>query len=375
MSDINLLPIEQRKKEIKEKKKKALAKAKLDIELTGPRKKKEVSVEKGKNFWLKFNQGLKGVWQKVKAFRPFKSPKHFKSSNLPSSLPPAADFVNHLDNIKTRKKKEFFHQTHPASHSKVSSHLDGKLNNQRAKIKDKDKDGQPKKKEQKLGSLGAGQFKSVREQLAGYKKLSQVQKREPSAAKLDINLVPGKIKVAMSDQRRIRIFATVVIICLLISVSVYLSINQAVNNRQAEAEKIDLETQQLKEKINDLKADSQKVGDFLSLLKEAKELISQHVFWTQAFKFLENNTLKGVYYSDMEVNSKNNSVALTANAKDYQTMAQQVLIFESLSEQVADVELSQAALKKLKSQESEEQEEIVIFNLLLKFKPEALRKK
>jgi len=77
----------------------------------------------------------------------------------------------------------------------------------------------------------------------------------------------------------------------------------------------------------------------------------------------------------MEVNSKNNSVALTANAKDYQTMAQQVLIFESLSEQVADVELSQAALKKLKSQESEEQEEIVTFNLLLKFKPEALRKK
>lgn len=352
MTDINLLPLEQRGKESKEEKKRAREKSRLRIELTLPTKKeKSPSLSKGK-FWFGFTQTLKrlihdfsargsSVFGRSRGLRQKSKPP--KPPKLPSPSPVSPALSNkHLDDIQIKEKKKFFYQPVP----KIPD-LSEKLAKKEEKEQEEEQPSQPSK--------------------------------PPKPPKLDINLIPGKIKDLVSTKQRTKIFATVIIICLLIAFITYLFLAQLLTSRQTEIKRIDRGIQELTEKINNLKEPHQEVNEFVIFLKEVKQLIEQHVFASQLLTFIQENTLKEVAYSDMRFELGNMSVSLTTKAKDYKTLAEQLLIFQSL-EEVVSAELNEVKLKEVeeeagKKAEASEKEEFVTFNITLKLKPEVVYRK
>jgi len=117
------------------------------------------------------------------------------------------------------------------------------------------------------------------------------------------------------------------------------------------------------------------------LLANVKHLLERHVYASQIFKFIEDNSLKQIYYTDLDFNLKDYTLDLNARARDYQTMAKQLLFFQSLTDIIEKIDLNQAKVGKNKKKSANQlsdnlkkTENFIIFNLKIKFKPRALHK-
>lgn len=93
-----------------------------------------------------------------------------------------------------------------------------------------------------------------------------------------------------------------------------------------------------------------------------KNLVSRHLYWTNVFKFLEENTLPNVSYSQFA--GSGTTVNLIGRATDYTTLARQILAFKTNS-LVKDLKITN-----LNAQISGKGEVLGInFNLSLTFDP------
>lgn len=88
--------------------------------------------------------------------------------------------------------------------------------------------------------------------------------------------------------------------------------------------------QQLSKEIDEAKREialaqkeSQEILDFQQKLDLAKNILDNHIYWTNFFKFLENSTISGVYYENFS-GSTDGDYVLSANAPDFQVLAEQI---------------------------------------------------
>lgn len=360
MDDINLLPTDQSKTERQEAKKKALEKSKVSIELTSPEKKvkEEKLPKKTAKFWSGFSQKVKDLGNKIK--KPAKSE---------SSRP--AQSIKHFDAVKSKEPNKKFH--YQAKRTEEQKNI--RTEEQKSRETEEKKNIKPmpfirpavqspkQEPSQETTSLLSSKAKT-----SETAKSSKTPKFSPP--KLDINLIPSRFKLAINLKQQLMVLIIVVVVCVLISIAAYLGLDIMIAIRQSEINGIEAETELVMQRIRNLKRTNQEVTEFTNLLKEAKGLIEEHIFATQVFDFLQAHTLKQVYYNDLQVEVDNLNLALTGNAKDYQTLAQQLLYFQSLDE-IVNIELSGVQLE-----EGEEGEEsFVTFNLTLTMQPEFFYKK
>ncbi|MDD5031963.1 MAG: hypothetical protein PHR36_02855, partial [Patescibacteria group bacterium] len=80
---------------------------------------------------------------------------------------------------------------------------------------------------------------------------------------------------------------------------------------------------ELDKEIAVIEKEAEKVLVFEKKLKLVNSLISQHVYWTNFFKFLEDNTLTDVYYSGFSGDNKG-EYGLTASGKNFNIIQAQV---------------------------------------------------
>lgn len=90
------------------------------------------------------------------------------------------------------------------------------------------------------------------------------------------------------------------------------------------------ESQYLTEKFNELNKEIEKIGEdldevlaFKKNLTLVNSLLDQHIYWTNFFKFLEENTLADVYYLDFSGDIKG-KFNLLANTKNFSTIEAQI---------------------------------------------------
>jgi hypothetical protein len=114
---------------------------------------------------------------------------------------------------------------------------------------------------------------------------------------LDTNLIKGEIITFFNWRKRIvtLIIATLVPIFLigLTYSGLWHYQKQGRVRIQAQTKKLN----ELREKIRQEEAGLKEVAEFQTKLKVVSKIFAQHVYWTNFFRFLENNTIRNVYYN------------------------------------------------------------------------------
>lgn len=100
-------------------------------------------------------------------------------------------------------------------------------------------------------------------------------------------------------------------------------------------QQINLKNQDIINKINktnqqieELEAEVKDILFFNKKLNIAGQILDNHIYWTNFFEFLENYTLSDVFYDSFS-GGINGDYILTAHAKDFWTIAQQIKIMRA----------------------------------------------
>jgi len=200
----------------------------------------------------------------------------------------------------------------------------------------------------------------------------QKPETKKSMGGFNINLVPEKVKTQADLQKRVTVFVIVLAVCILLSGVVYFTLNKIVSDRQNELAEIETNTQELQEKITELRDDQMEINDFVELLRQAKILVDGHVFATHVFEFLQTNTLnKDINYAQLSFDADVNVINLKGETKDYETLAKQLLFLQSLTNEISEITLGEVVLEK---SSDEQPEDMYTFNLTLDLGQEFLYK-
>ena len=97
--------------------------------------------------------------------------------------------------------------------------------------------------------------------------------------------------------------------------------------------------QQKDRELKMLKKEEKKLITFKKQLSIVDDLLTNHIYWTNFFTKLEKYTLSQVFYRGLDI-STGNKISLRAAAPDYQTAAQQLLIFQSANDFIKEAHLS-----------------------------------
>ena len=153
-------------------------------------------------------------------------------------------------------------------------------------------------------------------------------KNETRQRVLETNLIQGELVTFFDWRSKITITLGAILIPLFIVGAIYYSLvfyqKSSQANNLAQAQKfVELE-QNIKKEETGLK----EISDFQARLKIISKVFRQHLYWTNFFKFLEDNTIKDVYFINFDGDTSGNYAmdALTAN---YSSIAEQVNIFKN----------------------------------------------
>lgn len=79
-------------------------------------------------------------------------------------------------------------------------------------------------------------------------------------------------------------------------------------------------------------ADQERFINFYSQLVNLKEILDKHSFSSNIFRFLENNTINEVYYTEVSLRSTERVLILKGFSNNFESLSAQLEIFEKSSE-------------------------------------------
>ena len=375
MSNINLLPLNEREKELHELKNKLAEKSQIKIELSNPNHEARPEQERLsffiglKKYFKDLFFVIKNKFQKKEVVKPVPNQALEKKPLIPE----------HKDNnFKNITPQKFFYQTGerlrphdlPVIHAVPP----------------------PKQPpEEKIAPASAPKiiptipnlpiikpFTEIKTVKAPEPNIGAMKESDPLANtyeedKLVINLIPSSVRKLAKEQLKIKILAIALIACLITSGAVYLILDQIARRQEALFNQLEKEISVTEAGIKELQTGGQEIRDFSALLHDVKNLLDKHIISTNIFKFLETNTLSDAAYSDLSLDPALLTVGLKASTRNYQNLAEQILIFQSLPAVIESVAVDGIALKKAEEETEDnkpQKPELVVFNLSLKFKPD-----
>lgn len=81
--------------------------------------------------------------------------------------------------------------------------------------------------------------------------------------------------------------------------------------------------------IRQINSEEKEIFIFQKRLKQSAQLLEQHIYWINFLEFLENYTIKDVYFYNFS-GDINGNYTIPAWAKDFKTLAKQIKIFKAL---------------------------------------------
>ncbi|MBN1585059.1 hypothetical protein JW899_01695 [Candidatus Uhrbacteria bacterium] len=151
---------------------------------------------------------------------------------------------------------------------------------------------------------------------------------------LRVSLVPKDLLGQEGPDFRLRLLGTVM---ALVVVTVGILVGYYVLNRRLEAksgEKVQLERQQ-EAVASEAEAKELEMGEAMRFSRQlglAAKVLDRHRYPTELIEFLESNTLGGIRYDRMTVDTDSGLVSLDVRAPKYRAMAQQLIHFSGLNE-------------------------------------------
>ncbi|MDD4271880.1 MAG: hypothetical protein PHF50_03690 [Patescibacteria group bacterium] len=155
-----------------------------------------------------------------------------------------------------------------------------------------------------------------------------IQPDESRGRVIETNLIQGELVTFFDWRSKTAALAGAILIPILIVAAVYYGLSfyqkSSQANNLAQAEKF----AELEKNIAKEESGVKEVHDFQAKLKIISKVFSQHIYWTNFFKFLEDNTIKDVYFVDFKGDTGGN-YAMNALAASYSSIAEQVNAFKN----------------------------------------------
>jgi hypothetical protein len=303
------------------------------------KKEKKLGVKMTKNF--KEEKKVKFAGQEMSA----------KDKKLPSvSLPDKSKkmslldkFKKHWHSITKRGHKDFIEDkpkisVKPQDKKKASKHK-----------KEVDSKVLPSPREEHIGKIKEEKGKSV-----------------PQWSKPDIietNLIKDELASFFNWRKGLLILSLNVIFALLIIAGSYKGLILWGEKKTERTKEFFRKIEELNEKIKPLEEDAKMIIALQKKIKVASDLVDKHIYWTNFFKFLEDNTVPDVYFFSFS-GDNGGSYTFSAQASSFKAIADQVQILRS-NEYVEQVKVSGGKVKV----GSGEEESSVSFKLELSVNP------
>ena len=151
---------------------------------------------------------------------------------------------------------------------------------------------------------------------------------EPAPLVLETNLIKGEIVSYFDWQKKILTLVSAFFIPIFLVGIVYLGLMFYQKESQAKNLALVKKFNELTDKIKQEEIGVEQIFSFQSKLKVASEVFGQHIYWTNFFKFLEDNTIKDVYFTGF-VGDTSGRYFLDALANNYGNIAEQVDVLKN----------------------------------------------
>jgi hypothetical protein len=188
---------------------------------------------------------------------------------------------------------------------------------------------------------------------------------------LSINLISEEgLARELNPQARLAIFLSVTCGLILIFGVIFFSFDFKVKNTMTDVMALDGQNKLLQVKIKKQMEENQAVSNLQPKLIELGKIIDKHASVSKIFKYLEDNTNLGVYYTDLTTDVLNRTLKINAVALDYTAAAEQLLLLEKDTANIESVKMTALSKEKSKSSDPDKKEEVketVSFGLEIKF--------
>ena len=173
------------------------------------------------------------------------------------------------------------------------------------------------------------------------KEKKEEPKEKPMA--LEVNLIPEEFLKLPTDLFKIKIYSILKIsfILLFLMLLIYGGLFYYSYYLTKQGEDLDNQVAQIDLEIEKFSG----VKDQIIKLQERTEslltILDKHFYWTKFFELLEKNTINDVYFTDFSA-QKSGIVALAGKGKTYESVARQLLAFQSAKDFIKSVEINAA---------------------------------
>ncbi|MFA7662339.1 MAG: hypothetical protein WCX88_00280 [Patescibacteria group bacterium] len=200
--------------------------------------------------------------------------------------------------------------------------------------------------------------------------LSQADFQDDEDA-VEISLVPKFQKRAESYFKQNLIYLFVwIFVCLVFIGGLYWFAVVRLTDLSATRANLENKKQEIQSELAKMGVIQRKVQVLEDKLKESKNLLDNHIYWTNLFTALEKYTHSQVSYTGFS-GTIGKELVLKATAPSYSVAARQLLIFQSAKEIANDVTISEIS-QKINSEDKTSQ---VSFSLTLTLNPEVFKYK
>ncbi|MDO8592897.1 MAG: hypothetical protein Q7R92_03980 [bacterium] len=152
---------------------------------------------------------------------------------------------------------------------------------------------------------------------------------------VETNLIKGEIITFFDWRKKIITFISVILASVFLAAAAYSALayyqKQSQAKNQEQAKKFEDLTGKIKQEEGNLK----EAADFQAKLKIVSQIFAQHLYWTDFFKFLEDNTMKDVYYSGFDGDTGGH-YTLDAQAAKFSNIYEQVNLLKN-NEKITEV--------------------------------------
>ncbi|MDD5290560.1 MAG: hypothetical protein PHZ04_00395 [Patescibacteria group bacterium] len=194
---------------------------------------------------------------------------------------------------------------------------------------------------------------------------AEVKKEMNGGETLETNLIKGEITVFFDWQKNAAFLIVSMILAAIVVGAIYGWLSWWGSQKEEENQYFVERFSELDKEIARVEGEAKKVLVFKKKLSLVNSLLDQHIYWTNFFKFLEENTLADVYYSGFAGDNKG-KYSLTANAKNFSVIQAQVERFLS-SEYISEASVSEAGISTAERKAGEANE--IAFGLKLVIDP------
>lgn len=152
------------------------------------------------------------------------------------------------------------------------------------------------------------------------------------------NLIKGEIITFFDWPSKIIVLISLILGPVFLVGAIYFGVMYYKKANQVKSQEQAQKFIELTQKINQEEVGLKEIIDFQTKLKIISQIFAKHLYWTNFFKFLEDNTIKDVYYSGFTGDTSGN-YSLDALAVSYNNISEQAKILKN-NKNITDVQVT-----------------------------------